>query len=263
VSKTVGSILVAACVAVTVAKAEPEKQPNFDKYTYTIIDYRGVEPPVSERIQWKCWNDAAKASLSCYFVKGPLTGFRYVYRLKKYGEIDPSNVCDLMYLDFDKILYEDLLASRGRTNDPTECEAVTLSRLRLIRDRQGLAITLRQQAANCIGSEADAASEVRDAQDQIAFTERDIARHKQRCAADQAAEERERESVRAQADQEARSSFSGSVDYSSLASDGRISCFGGCQTNWVSPRGPASTITSRSWGDKVPPEQLTGVRSAQ
>ena len=115
--------------------------------------------------------------------------------------------------------------------DPNECEAVTLSRLRLIRDRKSLAITLRQQAANCFGSESRRSEQrARRARSNSRLTQRAIARHKQLCAADQAAEERERESLRAQADQEARSSLSASVSYSTLASDGHISCFGGCQT---------------------------------
>ena len=88
--KIAGVNFIAACAGIfTVAKAEPEKQPNFDKYTYMILDFRGGEPPQSERIQWKCWNDAIKASLSCYFVNGPLTGFRYVYHPKKFGK-NPS-----------------------------------------------------------------------------------------------------------------------------------------------------------------------------
>jgi hypothetical protein len=252
-----------AAVYSAISLANAEQQPNFDKYNYTIIDYRGAEPPLSERIQWRCWNEVAKASLSCYFVKGPLTSFRYVYRPKKYGDVDPNDVCDLLSLDVGKVFYEDLLAARSRPDDQTECEEATLSRISLIHDRKILAIVLRQQAASCFSSEEETSDAIKNAQWAIAMSERTIARHSRRCEADRAAEQRERESVRVRADQEARSGFSSSVDYSSLASDGRIACFGGCQTTWVSPRGPASTITSRSWGDKVPSDQLTGVRSAR
>lgn len=241
-----------------------ENHPNFSKYEYAVVDYRGTQPVGADRIQWSCWDDKIRTWLNCSFVKGSLSEFRFVYRRKEqWARIDPNNVCDILYLDIDKISYDNLRASRSRTEEPTDCERVTLNRLRLLRDRRAMALTLRQAAANCLGDAQATSEALASAREDVADTEKNIERYRNRCERDQAAERRQREADRAEADREASTNLNTNVDFSSLASDGRISCFGGCQTNWVSPRGPYSTITSRSWGDKAPPDTLTSVRPAR
>jgi hypothetical protein len=258
-------LAIAVLLTMFAPAAIAQVHPNDAKYEYTIRDYAGREPLGAERIQWECWDDKAKASLSCTFVHGSLLKFRYVYREKGGRQIDPTNICTMLLLDRGKVTYESevaLEASKGHHHDI--CEEVTEQRFQVLKSRQIVAVTVRMAVAKCFLA-SDATDMVERDKDTLKDDEDWLQNRKSRCEQNQEAKQREQEVDQREAEREAQNSLMGSnaTDFGSLSSDDKITCFGGCNSVPVSPRGPYSTITSRSWGDRAPPDTFGTVRSAR
>jgi hypothetical protein len=258
-------------VLVTTPVIAADKHPDESKYEYLVKDFKGTYPSEAERIKWECWDDVAKASVSCTFVRGSLTKFRHVYREKDSDFVwDLNNPCDVLVLDFGKISYEQILQIMGRRGKITRenaCEAASLLQIDLSLERQMLNIVKRGVAKQC---DAWTARDVESHRDEVKFGERHIASYKRICARNQENVRRQREYEIEQAEREAKeyAAAKSKIDYGRVRSDGgyigtigAIECFGGCQSNFVSPRGPYSTITNRAWGDTAPDgdDSISGV----
>ena len=257
-------------VGALVAFATPalsDQHPDEQRFEYMIKDFQGAEPDIHERIKWECWDDTAKLSISCSFIRGSLRKFRHVYRYRGVPPLDPSNLCDLLHLDMQKLLYENILYL-DKVSPQNDCEDVTHYRISLVVERKKLVLEQRRHAAKC-GRYAE--EEVARSRKEVAFIEERLENSKEFCAMDKRQEARQRERVRQRAEREARAKsgstqdtgMSWAIDYSLFHSDGKIDCFGGCQSLPVSPRGPYSTITSSAWGDKGPAEINPRSKSAR
>jgi hypothetical protein len=99
------AIMFACALAASASPSYAGPHPNYERYEYLVEDFYGSEPSDPEKRNWECYDDEVDASLSCVFIRGSLSRFRYIYRLKRIPQI-PRTACWDLRLESTKFRYE-------------------------------------------------------------------------------------------------------------------------------------------------------------